>query len=704
MAIYPKLRPDLNVHVHPEDSPERYVTLRDPVSERYYQLSYYEFALLEKLDGTRRVEDAVGELRKEGKYYSFEIARNITAKAAGAGLLLGTRFSEPERLLETKSRLHEASRFRGFARVYFLFIPILNPDRFLDRTLWIFNIIANRKTLIAAAIATPPAVYLLIDGIPRIRTEYLFFFNWTNLLHLWVTIAFTKLVHEFAHAYTAKRFGLSVPEMGVAFLIFFPCLYCNTTDAWQLADRRQRAAISAAGIAAEAVLALISIYIWYFTRPGLINSLAFYLMTVSFVSTVLFNANPLLKFDGYFILIDILGRPNLAANSTKYLKYLFFNRVLGNSAVVDPARTQQDGRIYTMYGIAAFLYRIVLYTGIVAGVYFRFDKTLGMLLAVLAVALFIIRPISGGVLSMVRNRRQFRPRPTGVVVFLLIVALIAVPLCIPWSSRSLYPCYVRSDVTRKLTVPLHTLVEDVFIGRGSHVNAGEKLFELDTSELSLKLKQKEIERQIALTEIRMALVDTEALADAERREVELNRIDDEIMFLKEQVRVAGENVKAPFSGVVTKLDDRFQKGFRPGEGVIVGSVESPEETSVHALVPAEDIAALQPGMAVELLFPVGTGVYLQESIVSIRPYSERDLKDSPFSSRFGGELAVEESGERQKDSPLEAQYDCVISLKGGEDLIPLGMTGRMAVDFAPRSIVERLRDKAVRLFNRESLW
>ena len=174
---------------------------------------------------------------------------------------------------------------------------------------------ASKWTAFLVILAAPGALYLVIDALPRIELEYLFFFNWSNLLFLWVTIGVVKLVHEFAHAYVAKRFGLHVPEMGIAFLIFFPCLYCNTTEAWQLANPRQRASIAGAGIVAEAVVAVFSTYLWYYTQPGLVNSLAFYLMAISFASTILFNGNPLLKFDGYFILIDMLALPNLATNS-----------------------------------------------------------------------------------------------------------------------------------------------------------------------------------------------------------------------------------------------------------------------------------------------------------------------------------------------------------------------------------------------------
>ena len=352
MESLPKLRADLVSYQQAEAGGQKKVVLRDPVAQRYYQLSEYEYNLLKMLDGSTTVEEAVDRLKQAGHYYSLSDAKQITVKASQLGLLLGTSYGAAKRQVAEKERIRKAAKTKFLSSVYFLFIPVLNPDRFLERTLWLFKYLANKWTALLFALAAPGALYLIVSGISRIQLEYLFFFNFENLLFLWITIALTKLIHEFSHAYTAKSLGLYVPEMGVAFLIFFPCLYCNTTDAWQLADRKQRAAIAAAGIVAEAALAVLATYVWYFTRPGMVNSLAFYLMAVSFTSTLLFNGNPLLKFDGYFLLTDVLGMPNLYTNSFRHLKYLFMNRVMGVDRIPRQARNPWPvGPIHDLWGM-----------------------------------------------------------------------------------------------------------------------------------------------------------------------------------------------------------------------------------------------------------------------------------------------------------------------------------------------------------------
>ncbi len=311
MSIYPRLRPDLSASEFRESDGTETVILKEPVSERFFRLSLFEFDLLKMLDGTISVEQAVQRLKARGLYYSPEEAQTIVTRAAQFGLLLGTKVHTAKNMLALKERMKKAKSAQRLSSYYFFSLPLLNPDNFLGRTVWIFRLLCNKWTAGLLAIAAPIALYLIVAGFPRLQREYLFFFNLENLLCLWAMIILTKLVHEFSHAYTAKSFGLHVPQMGVALLLFLPCLFCNTTDAWQLADRRQRMAISAAGILAEAVLAVIATFIWYFSKPGIINSLAFYLMTISMVSTIIFNANPLIKFDGYFILMDYLQIPNL---------------------------------------------------------------------------------------------------------------------------------------------------------------------------------------------------------------------------------------------------------------------------------------------------------------------------------------------------------------------------------------------------------
>ncbi|MBI5572897.1 MAG: efflux RND transporter periplasmic adaptor subunit [Desulfomonile tiedjei] len=673
------------------------------MSGKYFRVSQYEHRFLKALDGKVAVEDAQELLKAKGYFYSAEDCSQIVGKAAQAGLLLGTQFGTSRYQKAMKKRITDWKRGQRLASLYFLFIPLVNPDRFLQRTVHVFRLLCNRWTALLAVLALPGAVYLLISGLPRIHTEFLFFFNLTNLLYLWVTIALTKLAHELAHAYTAKAMGLHVPQMGIVFLIFFPCLFCNTTDAWQLADRRQRMAISAAGVVAEMVLAIFATYVWYFSKPGILNSVALYMMGVSLVSTILVNGNPLLKFDGYFLLVDLLRIPNLYQKSFAHLRYLFMNGVLGVASTPSPARNSEERAIFTVYGLSSFIYRMLVYIGIAVGVYYRFDKTLGILLAALAIGLFMVRPAMKGTVSLYRQRSYLRPGTGGVLTLLASLFAVALLFSIPIPGNSVYPCFLDSAKKQKLTVPLQTWVDDVHIREGTEVATGELLFTLDTSVLNLSLLRKEADRETIKTDLELMLLEDQRRAEIAGKEIELYQVEDEIRRIRQQLAESQGGITAPFDGVVTKLDSRMKRGFQPGEGVVVGELESTAQREVHGLIPERDLHKVSVGQEVRVVFNCSRQEFTGK-VLDIKPFSEKDLRESPFSSRVGGELATEVRGQDQKDSPLEAQFDCLMPFGNSETEIPLGMTGRMAVPVHAQSIGGRVLDTLSRTFNRESFW
>lgn len=702
MDIKPKFRKDLTVSEMKESDGSSMLVIKDPVANKFFKISQREYDLLKLFDGSRTVEDAVEFFHRRGLFLSPEEASLILDKASQSGLILGGKYFNAAYLSSTHQRIQEAERAKKFSSVYFLYIPVLNPDRFLEKTLWLFNLIANRLTLGILLLLAPGALYLIFTGFQKLDNAYLFFFNIENLIYLWITIAITKLIHEFSHAYTAKRFGLHVPQMGVAFLLFFPCLYCNTSDAWSLADRKQRMAISAAGIYSEAAMAVISTYVWYFSIPGMVNSIAFYLMAISFVSTILFNGNPLMKFDGYFILIDAIRLPNLQSKSLGYIKYLFWNRVLGANSVSSTASDQRERSIFLVYGISSFIYRIFLYTGIVATVYFSFDKFLGAMLGILAIALFIIRPIAKGVSSLFAKKSELAPRPRGLAIFIAILVALGLILTIPLSNNSVFPCYVVSSKIQKLTIPLKTSISTVHIKQGSEVKKGDVLLELNPSFLRLALYKQEMQRNISVKQFEVTLVDQKDMSKAATRQIEIHQANDEIARLKEELEIARKGVFAPFDGVITDLDYRVQPGYLPGEGAILGQLQSTDHKVIYALIPEKDRHLVNVGMAVEVWVPVDHGIKFESKIESVRSYSEKDLTGSSFSSRVGGELATETRTDKIKEAPLEAQYICQIGIPTMDVALPIGLTGKVSVPAAPQSILSRNIDRFIRTFTKET--
>lgn len=699
--LKPKFRPDIKRHAFDEEHGGRSIVLEDPAANKFYRISPYEFDLLRVLDGTVTVEEAVEKLRLHGRHFTIEHATKLVEQFSRVGLLLGTGYGSSVAQMRVKAAMEKAKKQRSLARIYFLFIPLLNPDGFLSRTLWLWRLLVNRLTAVLLALLVPGAVYLLISGMMRFESEYLFFFNIRNLAILWIAIAAIKLIHEFAHAYTAKDLGLHVPEMGMGFLLFFPILYCNTTAAWQLADRRQRMWISAAGIFSEAVIALISVYAWYFTSPGIINSVAFYLMAVSLLTSLLFNANPLMRFDGYFVLVDWLRMPNLQARSFGLLRYLFLNRVLGVESVEARQADEKDFLILLIYGVSAFIYRIFLYTGIVVGVYYRFDKTLGVLLGCLAFVLFIVRPLVLGTAGLMKRRSEMSFRPYGLTVFVALLIAVGVAITIPWSRNSVFPCYIDSALARKIVIPVDAPVSSVSVRKGDRLREGEPVFSLGSTRLRYDQVDKELEKTSTEREIAIIEASGKELSRIPLKRIDLSQTSDALKEIQEDM--SRLEWRAPFNGVVTELDPSLQPGARPGRGAVVGELASEQQCLVLGLIPETDIAKVRQGSTVEIWFPIRTGKSFRGTVKEISAFHREDIAGSPFSSRFGGEIATAQRNQEARDVPLDAHYVCRVDFLNREG-IPLGMTGRMAVADPPRSILDRIVETAHMTFRREMIF
>jgi len=418
---------------------------------------------------------------------------------------------------------------------------------------------------------------------------------------------------------------------------------------------------------------------------------------------VLFNGNPLTRFDGYFVLMDLLRLPNLFTRSQGHIRYLFYNRVLGVKQASTSATTFREQTIFTVYGVSAFLYRVFLYTSIVIGVYYRFDKLVGFALAVMAFALFIVRPLVRSARSLFLQRSQIRVQRTGALCLGALIVIIVIVLLVPIQRKSAFHCYLASAKSQKLTVPLHTAVEEVFVEEGSPVRAGQILFTLDTNRLGNVVYQKSLESERVKRELEFLALDPKEMAWASGKEIQLRKAHAETNRILRDLTIAADGIAAPFDGVVTRLDYRVQRGYQPGEGVVVGEVESPSDCLVHVLIPEADLHRIKRGDKGTVWFRRRTGEAFPGVVSEIRPYSEKDLRDSPFSSRFGGDVATEAREDQRTDVPLEAQYLGLVSLANTSG-VPLGMTGKFLLSSAPRSLAGRAFDRIAREFHRERLF
>src|SRR3954469_12290137 len=281
-----------------------YWVVKDPVGLQYYRFEEEEYAILQMLDGQSSLDEIAERFERDfppqtirtGELQQFigMLHRSglVITDAPGQGQQLVKRRSEKKRqeLMATATNIL-SMRFKG-----------IDPERFFNFIYpyirWFFSVPAMVCCITLALLALS-LIVVQFDVFHSRLPDFHYFFRAQNWMWLALTLCVTKILHEFGHGLSCKHLGGEFPESGVMRLVLTPCLYCNVSDSWMIPNRWHRAAIGAAGMYVELVLASICTFIWWFTEPGPVYYTCLNVMFISSVSTVMFNANPLLRYDGY---------------------------------------------------------------------------------------------------------------------------------------------------------------------------------------------------------------------------------------------------------------------------------------------------------------------------------------------------------------------------------------------------------------------
>ena len=347
---------------------ERFWVVKDPLSRGFSYFDEQEHEILGLADGSRSLAQIASECshRFAPQYVSVETLVQFFADAKRKGLLLVDRCGATGEPDEAEGRQ------AWWKNPLAIRLPGLNPDRLLDATAPFFAFVFSPLSMLLASVLMLVALVGVTSEVGSL-SEHLAtaagrLNSGTALLILFAVLSITKILHELAHAMACKRFGGECREIGLMFLVGVPCLYCDVSDAWMLPQRWQRILVSAAGMIAELTLASIAALIWFFTVDGPLRDLCVTVMVVSSVTTVLFNGNPLLRYDGYYILSDGVGIPNLSAEATGLLRE-WTRRFLWDCPMPQASGVSKRNIMIAGYGLLSGIYRIVIYVLILVMIY-----------------------------------------------------------------------------------------------------------------------------------------------------------------------------------------------------------------------------------------------------------------------------------------------------------------------------------------------
>ena len=632
--LSPRLRRHVEVVRH-RYRDRSWFLLRDPVSGRHFRLNEAAWSLVGRFDGRRTLRELwrqVCEALGDAAPTQDEVIR-LLGQLHQADLVQMPRAPELPELQRRRHRLRRGRALQYLRSPLSLKLPLWDPDAFLRRTLPLVRPLFTRWGLLAWLCLVGFAGLLAaqhFDQLAQALDDRLF--SARGLLLLALVYVPVKLLHELAHGWAVRRWGGEVHEMGLMFMVFMPVPYVDASAATAFESKRRRMAVAAAGILAETTLAALALLFWLQAEPGLARAAAYQVMLIGAVSTLLINGNPLLKFDGYYVLADWLEIPNLAKRANGFVVWLVRRHLLGERDAEPVLQAPGEAPWLLGYAVLAFLYRVALVAGIlyfVAGQFFA----VGLLLALWAALGTLLLP---GIARLWRFQRRLAAGRRR----LRCLALLLGGLALGWLLLAWLPLpynlmaqgVAQAPEAALVRLPEPCLVEQVVAAPGATVRRGELL---------LRCASPELERRVAVAEARLALAEArleEAGADPVARalaEQEQGYARSELE--RWQRRRASLAVRAPRAGRVAVPEAADLPGRLLPRGQVVAQVLQPGELTVRAFVAQADWERLRErDFRVQARLAADLSTVIPARLLRVVPGATRELPSPVLGSRGGG--------------------------------------------------------------------
>ncbi|HSW20914.1 MAG TPA: HlyD family efflux transporter periplasmic adaptor subunit [Ramlibacter sp.] len=642
MPALPALREELDLLPGPHlaDGQPSW-TLHDPVRNLFFQIDWASFAILSRwpLGEAPRIAAAVNaettlqlEAADVERLAAFLQDNQLVQAPAGAA----PRCAE---LLRRK----RGSKAQWLLHNYlFLRVPLVRPDAWLARWAPRLGLLFSRGFLqltVLAGVLGLWSVYRQWDHFSATLVDML---SWNGLLAYGLTLVSVKVLHELGHAFTAKRFGCRVPTMGVALLVLWPVAYTDTNEVWKLTRRQQRLQVAAAGIATELAIAAWAGLAWAWLPEGGLKTAAFLLSTTTWVSTVLVNASPFMRFDGYFLLSDALQLPNLHTRSFALARWDLRQRLFGLGAPPPEHLPRLRQAALILFAYATWLYRLVLFLGIAFLVYHFFVKAVGILLFAVELGLFVLFPIWTEMKiwrkrwPAIRNSRRARATGLGLV-------LLALVCLVPWPTRVSTSALLQPQEALVLYAPQHARIVALPQPDGSRVAVGATLLVMQSPDLAVRTAQAGARRE------RLSWQSATAGFDAEQRK-QWQVLNEQFATAKAEAQtITADAVRyapvAPYAGVLRDLDPDLRVGDWVSQGEVLARLVREGPQQVVTYVDDADVHRIAPGDRALFVSDGRDGPLLHLEVVRIDRDASRVLNEAELASTAGGHvLAREKNG------------------------------------------------------------
>ncbi len=641
----PVLRNDLQLVEGPvalDGSPSWLIV--DPLRNKYFSIGWTAFQLLSRWS-VGKASLLIERIKKETtldipdseiqSLLSFLYANSLTLDPAS-----GSSNDYYEQYLASKPN------FLIWLVHNYLFIklPLVKPTKFLRKTLVYVEPLFSNTTASLIGLIGLVGLYIVGRQWDTFTSTFLYFFNLQGLIFYFISLVFIKILHELAHAYTATRYGCQVPTMGVAFLVMFPILYTDTSDTWRVQSAKERVHVGAAGMIMELYIACIATFCWGFLPEGILKSAAFILATTSWIMSLAINLNCLMRFDGYYILSDLLGIQNLQKRAFEFGKWRLTELLFGLKLSPPEALPASMVKKLYIYAWSVAVYRFFLFIGIAVLVYYMFFKLLGIILFLIEIIWFIVLPVFKLIQGwwelrdkIIRKRRSYI---TATLFLILIVALIY-----PWNTSIVVPAVYESHKEITLYSPAPGYIKNNFLEKGKRVKKNEILMSLVSPELEFEIETTLKEIDILRYQANRIAASSEELSNIQVIIQQLQESRSKLNGLHE--KQSQFIIRAPIDGVIYDMEESLHKDRWINPKLPIATIVQPENPAIEGVVSEANLARINTHASAKF---IPDNPQLDSIWAYVQDIELANLKtlDAPaLASTYGGKIPVQFNDEQQ---------------------------------------------------------
>lgn len=695
----PPLRRDLRFERQAASGGASAWRLHDPLQHRFFGISEDTRNILSLWGaGTSFEELAASARQRFGLELSSDRFGQLVEFLSAANLLAPSQDTAWRDIAKKREKAAEMNPGKLFSSLMFFKIPLFNPEPLLRALAPLTEPVFSRGFAVLMGLVLLAGLYLSFFDLVAAIGVSMQRISLAGIAGIAFTVLILKAAHELGHAVTARRYGCRVPVMGIGFMLCMPLPYTDVTEAWRLASKRQRIAIGAAGMLAEMGLAAVATLMWAFIPDGSVRDLAFHVATVGWISSIAFNLNPFAKFDGYYILADLLGIENLQSRSLALARWRMRKALLFPRLPAPDTFPPAQVNWLVSFAAVTWLHRMAVLGGLAALVYFTVAKALALILVAAGVVLLVAVPLFREIAAM-RQMAAVAPaeaRPNRVLVLAAAgFLLLFVPL---WGAVRV-PAVLSAGDLQMAFPPRDARIAEIAVKEGDRVKTGDLIVRFQAPELDASIREAEIQLTNARQALQRAVSDlagrsnlTMLRNDAAALERRLGELEAERALLSVHSRIDGE---------VAQLSREARPGAWISHSRWVALVRSGDAAVARGYLSEGDLSRVERGNRARFVPEDPARASLALEVVRISPDAARSLELAELADANGGPVATSPSGAGRHE-PAHAIFPVELAAVGSSAAPQQSVRGTVVIQGRRQSLAGAVWRSVARVLVRES--